>query len=140
MQILQYAVYRFITMLATLVVVSALVFFIMNLPPGDYLSNLIAELQATGQSDGIDKVEFLRREYSLDQPLWKQYLIWKGFFPGPNGFSGILQGDFGWSFEFYRPVSEVVGGALWLTVLVNIAAVLFVYIVALPLGILAAVK
>jgi peptide/nickel transport system permease protein len=140
MQILQYAVYRFITMLATLVVVSALVFFIMNLPPGDYLSNLIAELQATGQSDGIAKVEFLREEYSLDQPLWKQYLIWVGFFPGPHGFSGIIQGDFGWSFEFDRPVSEIVGGALWLTVLVNVAAVLFVYIVALPLGILAAVK
>lgn len=140
MQILQYAIYRFITMLATLVVVSALVFFIMNLPPGDYLSNLIAELQATGQSDGIAKVEFLRKEYSLDQPLWKQYLIWVGFFPGPHGFSGILQGDFGWSFEFDRPVSEIVGGALWLTVLVNVAAVLFVYIVALPLGILAAVK
>ncbi len=140
MQILQYAIYRFITMLATLVVVSALVFFIMNLPPGDYLSNLIAELQATGQSDGIAKVEFLRKEYSLDQPLWKQYLIWMGFFPGPHGFSGILQGDFGWSFEFDRPVSEIVGGALWLTVLVNVAAVLFVYIVALPLGILAAVK
>ena len=126
MQILQYAVYRFITMLATLVVVSALVFFIMNLPPGDYLSNLIAELQATGQSDGIDKVEFLRREYSLDQPLWKQYLIWMGFFPGPNGFSGIIQGDFGWSFEFDRPVSEIVGGALCLSVLANGAAVLLV--------------
>jgi peptide/nickel transport system permease protein len=85
-------------------------------------------------------VEFLREEYSLDQPLWKQYLIWVGFFPGPHGFSGIIQGDFGWSFEFDRPVSEIVGGALWLTVLVNVAAVLFVYIVALPLGILAAVK
>ncbi len=140
MQILVYSIYRFITMLATLVVVSALVFFIMNLPPGDYLSNLIAELQATGQSDGIAKVEFLRKEYSLDQPLWKQYLIWMGFFPGPHGFSGIIQGDFGWSFEFDRPVSEIVGSALWLTVLVNVAAVLFVYLVALPLGILAAVK
>ena len=140
MQILQYAVYRFFTMILTLVVVSALVFFIMNLPPGDYLSNLIAELRATGQADGVSKVEFLRREYSLDQPLWKQYLIWMGFFPGPHGFSGIIQGDFGWSFEFDRPVSEIVGGALWLTVLLNVAAVLFVYMVALPLGILAAVK
>lgn len=140
MDLLRYAVFRFITMLATLVVVSALVFFIMNLPPGDYLSNQIAELRATGQESGIAKVEFLRKEYSLDQPLWKQYLIWMGFFPGPHGFSGILQGDFGWSFEFDRPVSEIVGSALWLTVLVNVAAVLFVYMVALPLGVLAAVK
>ncbi|PLS22633.1 ABC transporter permease [Neptunicoccus cionae] len=140
MLILRYSIYRFITMLATLVVVSALVFFIMNLPPGDYLSNLIAELRATGQADGISKVEFLRVEYSLDQPLWKQYLIWMGFWPGPHGFSGIIQGDFGWSFEFDRPVAEIVGGALWLTVLVNVAAVLFVYLVALPLGVLAAAK
>ena len=140
MEILRYAVFRFVTMLATLVVVSALVFFIMNLPPGDYLSNLIAELRATGQEGGIAKVEFLRHEYSLDQPLWKQYLIWIGFWPGPHGFSGIIQGDFGQSFEYDKPVSEIVGGALWLTVLVNLAAVLFVYMVALPLGVLAAVR
>ena len=140
MPLIRFAVFRFITMLMTLVVVSALVFFIMNLPPGDYLSNLIAELRATGQESGIAKVEFLRKEYSLDQPLWRQYLIWVGFYPGPNGFSGIIQGDFGWSFEFDKPVSEIVGGALWLTVLVNVAAILFVYMVALPLGILAAAK
>jgi len=140
MDLLRYAIFRFITMLATLVVVSALVFFIMNLPPGDYLSNLITELRATGQESGVAKAEFLRHEYSLDQPLWKQYLIWVGFWPGPNGLSGIIQGDFGWSFEFDKPVSDIVGGALWLTVLVNVAAVLFVYVVALPLGVLAAAR
>jgi peptide/nickel transport system permease protein len=116
------------------------VFFIINLPPGDYLSNQIAELRATGQSAAVEKAEFLRAEYALDRPLWQQYLIWMGAIPGPNGFSGLLQGDFGWSFEFDRPVSEIVGDALWLTVLVNLSAVLFVYIVALPLGVLAAAK
>ncbi|MEM6341659.1 MAG: ABC transporter permease, partial [Pseudomonadota bacterium] len=75
-----------------------------------------------------------------DKPLWQQYLIWVGFVPGPQGYSGLIQGDFGWSFEFDRPVSEVVGDALWLTVLVNVSAVLFVYIVALPLGVLAAAR
>ena len=140
MPIIRFAVFRFFTMLMTLVVVSALVFFIMNLPPGDYLSNLIAELRSTGQESGVAKVEFLRHEYSLDQPLWRQYLIWMGFYPGPHGFSGIIQGDFGWSFEFDKPVSEIVGSALWLTVLVNVAAILFVYLVALPLGVLAAAR
>ena len=67
-------------------------------------------------------------------------MIWSGFMPGPNGFAGLLQGDFGWSFEFDRPVGEIVGDALWLTVLVNLSAVLFVYAVALPLGVLAAAK
>jgi peptide/nickel transport system permease protein len=137
---LRYAVYRLITMLLTLLVVSVMIFVIINLPPGDYLSNQIAELRATGQEEGVAKAEFLRREYALDRPIWQQYLIWMGFIPGPQGFSGMLQGNFGWSFEFGAPVSEIVGDALWLTVLVNLAAVLFVYMVALPLGVIAAAK
>ncbi len=140
MQILRYAVYRFITMLLTLLVVSALIFMIINLPPGDYLSNQISELRATGQSAGVAKAEFLRQEYALDRPLSQQYLIWMGFMPGPQGWSGMIQGNFGWSFEFDQPVAEIVGDTLWLTVLVNVAAVLFVYLVALPLGVLAAAK
>jgi len=140
MAILRYALYRFATMLLTLWVVSALVFVIINLPPGDYLSNQIAELRSTGQSAGVAKAEFLRTEYALDRPVYQQYLIWIGFIPGPNGFSGLIQGDFGWSFEFDSPVAEIVGDTLWLTVLVNLAAVLFVYVVALPLGVLAAAK
>lgn len=140
MMFLKYAVYRFFTMLLTLWIVSILVFVIINLPPGDYLSNQIAELRATGQAEGVAKAEFLRHEYALDRPIWEQYLIWVGFAPGPQGFSGLIQGNYGWSFEFDRPVSEIVGSALWLTVLVNLAAVLFVYLVALPLGVLAAAK
>jgi peptide/nickel transport system permease protein len=137
---LRYAAYRLVTMVLTLWVVSILIFFIINLPPGDYLSNQIAELRATGQAEGVAKAEFLRKEYSLDKPLWQQYLIWMGFAPGPQGFSGMIQGNFGWSFIEDAPVSEVVGDRLWLTVLVNLAAVLFVYMVALPLGVLAAAK
>ncbi|MFY9210693.1 MAG: ABC transporter permease [Aestuariivita sp.] len=140
MSLLKYAGYRLMTMLVTLWVVSILIFFIINLPPGDYLSNQIAELRATGQSAAVEQAEFLRREYALDRPLWQQYMIWVGFMPGPNGFSGLIQGDFGWSFEFDQPVADIVGDALWLTVLVNLAAVLFVYMVALPLGVLAAAK
>lgn len=140
MMFIRYAAYRLLTMILTLMVVSVLVFVIINLPPGDYLSNQIAELRATGQEEGVAQAEFLRQEYALDRPLWQQYLIWVGFAPGPNGFSGMLQGDFGWSFEFDRPVSEIVGDTLWLTVLVNLAAVLFVYLVALPLGVIAAAR
>ncbi len=140
MMFLRYAIYRFITMLLTLWVVSILVFVIINLPPGDYLSNQIAELRATGQAEGVAKAEFLRTEYALDRPIWEQYLIWVGMAPGPQGWFGLIQGNFGWSFEFDRPVGEIVGDALWLTVLVNLAAVLFVYLVALPLGVIAAAR
>lgn len=90
MIMLRYVVYRFFTMLLTLLVVSVLVFVIINLPPGDYLSNQIAELQASGQSAGVAKAEFLRAEYALDRPMWEQYLIWMGFWPGPHGFSGLI--------------------------------------------------
>ena len=140
MAILRYAAFRTLTMLATLLVVSALIFVIINLPPGDYLSNQINELRATGQQAGVAKAEFLRKEYALDRPIWEQYLIWMGFAPGPHGFAGMLQGEFGWSFEFDRPVADIVGEAMWLTILVNVAAILFVYMIALPLGVLAAAK
>jgi len=140
MAILRFAIFRLLTMLATLLVVSVMIFVIINLPPGDFLSNQINELRATGQSSGVAKAEFLRKEYALDRALWEQYMIWAGFMPGPHGFAGMLQGEFGWSFEFDRPVADIVGGALWLTVLVNLAAVLFVYAVALPLGVIAAAR
>jgi peptide/nickel transport system permease protein len=137
---LRYALRRAATMLATMLVVSALIFLIVNLPPGDVLTNQIAQLQATGEASAIARAEFLRTEYALDQPMWKQYLIWMGFWPGPNGWSGMLQGDFGWSFELDKPVGDVVGEALWMTLALNFMAILFVYVVALPLGTLAAVR
>ena len=60
--------------------------------------------------------------------------------PGPNGFSGLIQGDWGWSFEFDKPVNEVVGDALWLTLLVNLAVVIFVHLVSIPIAIYSATR
>jgi len=136
--VILYLVRRFATMLVTLAVISALVFIIINLPPGNYLSNQIAEMRATGEAAGVDKAEQLIRQYSLDKPIWHQYLIWLGVLPGPDGFAGLLQGNLGWSFELDRPVAEVIGETAWLTVLVNLSSLLFVYTVALPLGTIAA--
>jgi len=137
---LRYAAYRVMTMCLTLLVVSVLIFIIINLPPGDYLSNQIAELQATGQAEGVAKAEFLRKEYGLDKPLWQQYMMWMGFMPGTQGFSGLIQGNFGWSFYNDEPVADIVAGKLWLTVLVNLAAITFIYVLAVPLGVLAAAR
>ena len=135
-----YVLRRLWTMCWTLALVSALVFWIVNLPPGDVLTNQISQLRASGEAASVAKADFLMREYALDQPMWKQYLIWLGVWPGANGFSGILQGDLGWSFELDRPVSEVVSEALWMTVALNFFVILFVYVVALPLGAIAAVR
>ena len=135
-----YLARRFATMLMTLAAVSALVFIIINLPPGNYLSNQILEMLATGDPEGARKALALIEQYSLDKPIWQQYFIWIGVMPGPDGFDGLLQGNLGWSFELERPVAEVIGETAWLTILVNLSALLFVYVVALPLGTIAAVR
>jgi peptide/nickel transport system permease protein len=135
-----YILRRCVTMIWTLAVVSVLVFIIVNLPPGDILSNRIDQLTASGEASSVARAQFLATQYSLDQPLWRQYLIWVGFWPGPSGFSGILQGDFGWSFELDRPVSGIVGEAMWMTVVLNFTTIIFVYLFALPLGAIAAVR
>ena len=129
---------RLLTMAVTLLIISALVFFVIKLPPGDYLTNRIMELRATGEAGSVAKAELLIRQYGLDRPVYEQYLIWIGLMPGPAGFSGLLQGDWGWSFEYDRPVSEVVGDALWLTLVVNLAALVFVHLVAIPIAIYSA--
>ena len=131
---------RIVTMGVTLLIISALVFFIIKLPPGDFLTNQIAELRAQGEAASVAKAEFLIRQYGLDKPAWQQYLVWIGVMPGPNGYSGLLQGDWGWSFEFDRPVVEVVGDALWLTLLVNLAVVIFIHVVSIPIAIYSATR
>ncbi|MEM7236346.1 MAG: ABC transporter permease [Pseudomonadota bacterium] len=131
---------RIVTMALTLLAVSALVFVIINLPPGNYLSNQIAEMRATGEAAGIAKAEELIARYALDKPVWHQYLIWIGLAPGVDGFDGLVQGNLGWSFELERSVADVLGETVMLTILVNLAALLFVYVIALPLGTIAAVR
>ncbi|HEV2560455.1 MAG TPA: ABC transporter permease [Microvirga sp.] len=131
---------RALTMAVTLLVISALVFFIIKLPPGDFLTNQIAELRAQGEAASAAKAEFLIKQYGLDRPVWEQYLVWLGVMPGPNGFSGLLQGDWGWSFEFDKPVKDVVGDALWLTLLVNLAVVIFIHLVSIPIAIYSATR
>jgi peptide/nickel transport system permease protein len=131
---------RVATMAMTLAIISALVFFIIKLPPGDFLTNQIAELRAQGEAASAAKAEFLIKQYGLDLPVWQQYLVWIGVWPGPNGFSGLLQGDWGWSFEFDKPVTEVVGDALWLTLLINLVVVVFVHVVSIPIAIYSATR
>lgn len=137
---LLYIAKRLLTMIPTLVVISFLIFVVIELPPGDYLSNQIDELKAQGEATAIAKVEFLRHEYALDRPFIERYLIWVGAWPGAHGFDGLLQGNWGWSFEYDRPVNEVLGTALPLTILLNLATVIFVYIVSFPIGIYSATR
>ena len=135
---LRYTLRRVLIMIPTLVVISFVTFVIIQLPPGDFLSNQIAELQSQGDKAAMEKAEFLRKQYGLDKPFLEQYAIWIGVWPGENGFSGLLQGDLGWSFEHDLPVKDVVGDRLLLSFILNFSVILFTWAVAFPIGFYAA--
>ncbi|CTQ56256.1 Nickel transport system permease protein NikB [Roseibium album] len=137
---LYYIIRRILMMVPTLLVISLMTFFIIELPTGDYISNQIAALKATGEQSSIAKLEFQLKEFSLDRPFFERYLIWVGLWPGPHGLDGLIQGNWGWSFEFDKPVDEVVGPTLPLTIVLNFATILFVYIVSFPIGIYSATR
>lgn len=137
---LRYTAERLILMVPALVAVAALIFLVIQLPPGDYLSNQVQELKAQGDTNGAAKAEYLRSQYALDRPVIEQFGIWLGVWEGPRGYSGLLQGDWGTSFEFDKPVADVVGYALGPTIAVNVLAVFAIYLIALPLGVIAATK
>jgi len=124
-----YVFKRLAVMIPTLVVISFIIFVIIQLPPGDYLETHIAELESQGESVDPEKIEFLRRQYGLDQPFAVQYARWVG---------GFFHGDWGYSFEHDLPVREVIGDRLWLTILVSIATILFTWMIAFPIGIYSA--
>lgn len=126
---LDYLIRRILTMALTLVAISALVFFIIQLPPGDYLSTYIAELESQGELVDQEKIDFLRAQYGLDKSPFEQYIIWA---------TGLLQGDLGYSFEYSLPVSEVVGDRLMLSMVLNFGTIIFIYIVAFPIGVYSA--
>jgi peptide/nickel transport system permease protein len=124
-----YILKRILMMIPTLFVISVLVFVIIQLPPGDYLETYIAELQSQGESVDESKIAFLRQEYGLDRPMYEQYFVWA---------SGMLVGDFGYSFEYNLPVSEVVGDRMFLTVIISVVTIVFTWMIAFPIGIYSA--
>ncbi|MBT6314141.1 MAG: ABC transporter permease [Alphaproteobacteria bacterium] len=128
---LRYIARRVMLMIPTLLAISVLVFVIIQLPPGDYLTTMINEAVASGMDVDKAKVEFLRAQYGLDKPMWEQYLIW---------LFGMLQGDFGYSFEYELPVSEVVGDRLYLSFLLSFSTILFTWAMAFPIGVYSAVN
>jgi peptide/nickel transport system permease protein len=126
---LGYIVQRLLIMIPTLIAISIIVFVIIKLPPGDYFSTYIAELQSQGEAVDLQKIAFLKAQYGFDKPIWEQYLYWAG---------GLLRGDLGYSFAYNLPVSDVVGDRLFLTIVVSVATVIFTYVVAFPIGIYSA--
>jgi peptide/nickel transport system permease protein len=114
-----------------LIVVSFVSFIIISLPAGDFLDQKIAELQARGDTSASQRVEQYRLRYGLDKPLLTQYWIW---------ISNFVQGDFGLSFEFERPVRELISQRLALSIVLSLTTLIFTWAIAIPLGVYSAVN
>ena len=128
---LAYLLRRLLLAVLTSWAISVLSFVIIQLPPGDYITSYIAQMSASGSFVSQQEAEALRQQYGLDKPIWVQYLRWMGM---------VMQGRFGMALEWGRPVSEVIGDRLWLTMAVSGAAILLTWVLALPIGIYSAVR
>jgi peptide/nickel transport system permease protein len=126
-----YILRRLLVAMGTVWMISMIAFAIIQLPPGDYVTSYIAQLMATGTLVTQEEAENLRIQYGLHQPLYAQYARWVWL---------MMQGNFGVSMEWQRPVLEVIGDRLLLTALLAFAAVIFTWILAIPIGIYSAVR
>src|SRR5215475_8664966 len=104
---------------------------IIQLPPGDYVTSYIAQMASMGSVVSDEEAQNLRIQYGLGQPIYVQYLKWMRL---------VVVGNFGMSMEWRRPVTEVIGERLWLTIVVSVAALVLTWVLALPIGIYSAVR
>src|SRR5215204_3960015 len=124
---LAYAARRLLGMVGMLVLISIVAFVVIQLPPGDFLTTLVAGME---QGTAIDQAQlhYLSERFGLDQPIYVQYFKWV---------SGIvLRGDFGYSFQWGRPVADLIWEQLGFTLLLSISTLLFAWSIAFPIGVL----
>jgi len=114
-----------------MVIFSIVAFALIQAPPGDFVTSYVAELAASGSSVDQIQIDALRDLYGLDQPVYVQYLKWTW---------RLLQGDLGISLDFQKPIAELIGQRLLLTVILGLATLIFTFAVALPIGIISATK
>jgi peptide/nickel transport system permease protein len=126
---LQYVVNRVLLFIPSLAVISLVCFMVIELPPGDFLTSYVGQLRTSGETVDQDLLAALEKRYGLDQPIYVRYLKWV---------RGILQGDFGVSFEWNKPVSEILWSRLLLTVVVSFSTLMFTWVVAFPIGLYSA--
>jgi peptide/nickel transport system permease protein len=128
----QYVAKRVLYMIPTLFAISIISFIIIQLPPGDYLDSLVAGLASQGEDIDPAALRALEERYGLGQPIHVQYGKWM--------WGIITRGDFGQSFSWNKPVSELIWDRLLLSVVISLASLVFVWAVAFPIGIYSAVK
>jgi len=127
---LSYIIRRFIYMIFLLLTVSVVSFLIIQLPPGDWLTTYIAQLQASGTQVDQAIIDSLKKQYGLDLPLSQQYFKW---------IWDMFHGNFGFSFTWNKPVSTLLAERLPLTITISLFTTIFIYTVAIPIGIYSAI-
>ena len=120
---------RLVILPVLLVVFSMIVFWLVQAPPGDYLTSYVANLAAGGSSISAEQVDALRKQFGLDQPGYIRYLLWM---------EGLAHGDLGYSLDYQRPNSDLIGDVLAPTILLALFAFFITWIVAIPAGIFSA--
>lgn len=126
----RYIVQRFLYVLIVLGLVSVVVFYIINLPPGSWIDNYAQQLDASGTLADESQLDFLRERYGLNQSIFNQYIRW--IVPL------VTEGDFGFSFEWQQPVWPLIADRLLLTIVVSLVSLVFVYAVSIPIALYSA--
>ncbi len=126
---LQFLLKRLLLLIPTLIGISIVAFFVIELPPGDYLTAYVANLAAGGDTVDQEQLEALRRQYGLDKPLVSRYFWWLGKF---------IRGDMGMSFEWNKPVNELIWERLALTFVISLATLIFTQVIGFVVGVYSA--
>ncbi len=127
---LQYIIRRVIMLVPILVLMSAFAFFLIQLPPGDFVSARIAQLRQSGITVSADEAERLKNEFGLDKPAPVRYWRWV---------SGIVtRGYWGYSMQWTRPVGDILAERVPMTITISLAALIFSWVIAIPIGIYSA--
>ena len=125
-----YIARRVLFLFPMLFVISAVVFWIIQLPPGDFMSTYIANLESSGIEVSDELATTLRRQYGLDRPITYQYFYWIR--------NIVTEGDWGRSFSWNKPVADILAERVPLTVAVSLTSTIFVFVMAIPIGIFSA--
>ena len=134
---------RLLVMVPTLLIISGIVFVTIQLPPGDYVSSLVVQLAQRGDAVGDRQAAELTEQFHLDESMAMRYVRWMGlpwFASFDAADAGLLQGHLGRSMETQQPVGQMIGDRLLLTVLIAAGTILLTWVVAIPIGVISAVK
>lgn len=122
---MQYTVKRILKMIPILIIISAIIFGIISMAPGDFVDGKANPNMST------EKVEQLKEIYGLDKPLPIRYINW---------LKNVVKGNFGDSLRYKQPVTQVINEHIWNSFLLAVISFVLCLIIAIPIGIISATR